>query len=145
MTSSSSSPICIATGDESLPVVAGNSNGGPAAYTRRAQFGHNSTGNRIRIVYRKSGGQLSNPDPTWIYFRFWRTRAASGLRRDVVVATQSDSLMLSNDVIVRDVTVEQTTSTAAASSSSQSLELSRRITLYCAALATRYIYSIKGS
>jgi len=45
----------------------------PVASARRVQFVYNSTGNRVQLVYHKYAEHLSNPDPTWIYFRIWRT------------------------------------------------------------------------
>ena len=32
----------------------------------------NSTTHEVTVVYSKAKGQLSNPDPSWIYYRFWR-------------------------------------------------------------------------
>jgi len=37
---------------------------------RRRHFRHSSAGHLLTLVYRRRLPQLSDPDPSWIYFRF---------------------------------------------------------------------------
>ena len=42
----------------------------PKRRTTRTPIGFNSTGPNARIVFVRDGSQVSNSDPTWVYYKF---------------------------------------------------------------------------
>jgi hypothetical protein len=110
---STSSPfICVVT--DKLPH---SDIGTSSADAHRIQFGFNSTGNRVQIVYRKPVGQLSNLDPTWIYFRFWRTRLVAGTRREIVAKeSHAEQTISSHNTGSQSTTFDYTTTSSSSHS-----------------------------